>query len=72
MSSLRYSGSPRSYKELAELPVPTSADFVSTTTTSGVSGQRDHPSSAKFLLDYLSLSLQSFASPIQFVIMNGM
>lgn len=40
MTSLRYSGSSPFYKELAELPTPTSAHFINTTTTSGVSGQQ--------------------------------
>ncbi|KAF8438494.1 Alpha/Beta hydrolase protein [Boletus edulis BED1] len=37
MSSLRYSGPSSFYRELAELPVPTSAKFINTIATSGVS-----------------------------------
>ncbi|KAF8128243.1 hypothetical protein EV363DRAFT_1170907 [Boletus edulis] len=70
MSSLRYSGPSSFYRELAELPVPTSAKFINTFATSGVSGQQDyHLPSAEFVN---SLNLQSFASPIPFAITIGM
>ena len=54
MSSLRYRGPSRFYKELAELPVATSATFINTCTTSGVSGRRIHlPSAIEFLNSHL-------------------
>ncbi|KAH0833856.1 Alpha/Beta hydrolase protein [Lanmaoa asiatica] len=71
MSYMRYSGSSHFYKELAELPVPTSAKFINPTTTSGVSvvrisySIRDHERNVKqsitksFTLDDLDSAIDS-------------
>ena len=50
MSSLRYSGSSRFYKELAELPVPASATFINTITTSDISGSKISSRSFPYLI----------------------